>query len=395
VRAAIALVVLAPLTTWLVTATAAHPTLVTLVPFPIERAGALIFVALAGYLAIVEIGKRRALSPAYRAGFVFASAAIVASLLGFDPVSGVFAGIFLGAICIAGDAVYRYVREGAWNPMLAAWLWTGTALCAIALAALASRTPAALFAFAHGRAVGIFENPNELALYTLAVCTIAAAAILARYRGRRLAIVTFALGVVTLVSTGSRSGEAAFAIGAAAVAIVLGKGRSKIWIGVAIAILVLGIGMGLTFDSRHNPGENETRLAAWSAGLRTVALFPLTGVGVGAFYAVYPFVRSPDAPGAGDPIAYDPHNFYLSVAAETGLVGLAAFLWTIFAFVRESREALALASDDGRRFGIVTLAGLLAIGCHLVFNGFVLAIVLWVVMAALMLGIARSDYGRA
>ena len=112
-------------------------------------------------------------------------------------------------------------------------------------------------------------------------------------------------------------------------------------------------------------------------------------------YRVSSFVRSPDAPGPGDPIAYDPHNFYLSVAAETGLLGLSAFILTIVAFVRESRDVLALASDDGRRFGIVTLAGLLAIACHLVFNGFVLAIVLWVVMAALMLGIARSEYGRA
>ncbi len=171
--------------------------------------------------------------------------------------------------------------------------------------------------------------------------------------------------------------------------------RTKLQLAALIALVAIGIGLGLAFDSRHNPGENDTRLAAWSAGVRTVALFPLTGVGIGGYYCVYPFVRSPDAPGPADPIAYDPHNFYLSVAAETGLLGLGAFIFTIVTFVRESRDVLALASDDGRRFGIVSLAGLLAIACHLVFNGFVLAIVLWVVMAALMLGIARSEYGRA
>jgi O-antigen ligase len=267
-------------------------------------------------------------------------------------------------------------------------------LCVLALVALVLRKPASLYAFAHGRAVGIFENPNELALYALAVCTIAAAAILAHYRGRTLAIVTFAVAFIALIATGSRSGEAAFAIGVVALAIML-RGKTKLQLAALVAIVVLGIGLGLVFDSRHNPGENDTRLAAWSAGVRTVALFPLTGVGIGGFYSVYPFVRSPDAPGPGDPIAYDPHNFYLSVAAETGLLGLGAFIWTIVAFVRESRDVLALASEDGRRFGVVTLAGLLAIACHLVFNGFVLAIVLWVVMAALMLGVARSEYGRA
>jgi O-antigen ligase len=274
-------------------------------------------------------------------------------------------------------------------------LWTGSVLCALALVALVLRIPAGLYAFTHGRAVGIFENPNELALYALGVCTIAAAALLARYRARRLAIVAFVLGFLALIATGSRSGEAAFAIGVVALAIMLRGRRRELQLAALVVVVALGIGLSLAFDSRHNPGENDTRLAAWSAGVRTVALFPLTGVGIGAFYCVYPFVRSPDAPGPTDPIAFDPHNFYLSVAAETGLVGLGAFIWTIVAFVRESREVLALASEDGRRFGIVTLAGLLAIACHLVFNGFVLAIVLWVVMAALMLGIARSEYGRA
>jgi len=394
-KPALAMVVAAPFVTWLITSLAAHPTLVTLVPLPVERIGALIFVIVAVGLALREIAQRRALSPSYRGGIIFAIAATLASVLGFDPVAGIASGVFLGAICLAGSGVYRDVREGAWNQMLAAWLWTGSALCVLALVALVLRKPASLYAFAHGRAVGIFENPNELALYALAVCTIAAAAMLAHYRGRALAIVTFAVAFIALIATGSRSGEAAFAIGVVALAIMLRGRRTKLQLTALVAIVVLGIGLSLSYDSRHNPGENDTRLAAWSAGVRTVALFPLTGVGIGGFYRVYPFVRSPDAPGPGDPIAYDPHNFYLSVAAETGLLGLGAFIWTIVAFVRESRDVLALASEDGRRFGIVTLAGLLAIACHLVFNGFVLAIVLWVVMAALMLGIARSQYGRA
>ena len=67
---------------------------------------------------------------------------------------------------------------------------------------LVLRRPAGLYAFAHGRAVGIFENPNELALYALAVCTIAAAAMFAHYRGRRLAIATFVLGALALIATG-------------------------------------------------------------------------------------------------------------------------------------------------------------------------------------------------
>ena len=58
-RAALAFVIVAPFATWLVSASAAHPTLVTLVPFPFERIGALIFVLIAGGLALGEILGRR------------------------------------------------------------------------------------------------------------------------------------------------------------------------------------------------------------------------------------------------------------------------------------------------------------------------------------------------
>lgn len=390
-KAAIALVACAPFATWLTTAIAAHPTLVGLAPVRVAQLGAAVFVALAFWVAIADLRARQPMDPGYRAGLRFGIVAIVASALGFDPAAGIPAAIFFCAVAIAGNRICGLAERGGWSAFVTAWLTSGVVLCSIALVAMLARKPALLSSFAHGRAIGIFENPNELALFALAVCAVAGGALFAGselYRPRALAIVAFALGVVTLAATSSRSGEAAFAIGAVAFAASLSRRRAAI-VAVAAALL-LGIALSYGAARYHNPAENESRLAAWRAGIRTVALFPLTGVGVGAYYRVYPFVRAPDAPGPDDPIAFDPHDFYLAVAAETGFAGLAALAWTIVLFVRESLGRLRTVTPAARRFTLGVLAGLLAIGIHLLFNAFALAIVLWAVLAALVYGAQRS-----
>ncbi|MGH7662276.1 MAG: O-antigen ligase family protein [Vulcanimicrobiaceae bacterium] len=390
-KAAIAFVACAPFATWLTTAVAAHPTLVGLVPERVAQAGAGLFVIFALWLAALELRSRQPMDPGYRAGAIFGIVAAIASAIGFDPSAGIPAALVFCAVALAGHRVYRFAEGDGWSALVTAWLVSGIVLCSVALVAMLARKPALLSSFAHGRAIGIFENPNELALFSLAVCGVAGGAFFAGrelYRYRALALVAFALGIVTLAATSSRSGEAAFAIAAVLLAVVLWRRQAAIVGGLAAVLLALALSYGA--DRHHNPAENESRLAAWRAGIRTVALFPLTGAGVGAYYRIYPFVRAPDAPGPEDPIAFDPHDFYLAVAAETGLVGLAAFVWTIVLFLREALGDLKAASPPRRRFVMCVLAGLLAIGIHLLFNAFALAIVLWAVLAALVFGAERS-----
>ena len=395
-KAAIALVACAPFATWLTTAVAAHPTLVGLVPVHVAQAGAALFVVLTFWVAASAIISREPMDPGYRAGLWFGVVATAASAIGFDPVGGIAAAIVFCAVAIAGNRIYRCAEGEGWAALVTAFLVSSVVLCTAALVAMLARKPPLLSSFAHGRAIGIFENPNELALFALAVCGVAGGALFAGaalYRPRALAIAAFALGIVTLAATSSRSGEAAFAIAAVALAASLSRRRAAIV--AVVAALLLGIALSYGAERYHNPAENESRLAAWRAGIRTVALFPLTGVGVGAYYRIYPFVRAPDAPGPDDPIAFDPHDFYLAVVAETGFVGLATLVWTIVLFLRETRRDFAGASEPARRFTICVLAGLLAMGVHLLFNAFALAIVLWSILAALVFGAQRSARAAA
>jgi O-antigen ligase len=109
------------------------------------------------------------------------------------------------------------------------------------------------------------------------------------------------------------------------------------WLPALLAILV---GLGLLSNpllARVLPAPrlDETltlagRLPIWEAGLRMIGRSPLTGVGLGNFQRV----MARDEPGASPLLpegASHAHNLFLQVAADLGLVGLAAFL-ALYAF---------------------------------------------------------------
>jgi O-antigen ligase len=64
------------------------------------------------------------------------------------------------------------------------------------------------------------------------------------------------------------------------------------------------------------------RVAHWVAGLRMFQAHPLLGVGAGNYDAVYARYACTDWP---DSLGHA-HNYYINAAAETGILGLLAFL---------------------------------------------------------------------
>lgn len=93
------------------------------------------------------------------------------------------------------------------------------------------------------------------------------------------------------------------------------------------------------------------RLAHWFAALRMWDRAPWLGVGAGNYATVYPEVRLPLWE---DPLGHA-HNIYLNVLAETGLIGLFAYLllwilvvgWLWRAIHRASEESWERASQIG------------------------------------------------
>ncbi|HWT04245.1 MAG TPA: O-antigen ligase family protein, partial [Xanthomonadales bacterium] len=187
-----------------------------------------------------------------------------------------------------------------------------------------------LYTVGHGRAIGSFIVPGEFAGYLIVYVPFAYAIATGAARPLRLlARAGLVLGTAAFVLTFSRAGWMGMAA-AVAFFVFMQQGRR----GARYAVVIIGIAIvaiGFVFNSHHDPSENFTRLSIWQAALATIARFPLTGVGPFEFSTVYGLVRLPDA----EPTAFHAHSFLLTVAAEAGLVGVAAavFGWWRFAAV--------------------------------------------------------------
>jgi O-antigen ligase len=74
----------------------------------------------------------------------------------------------------------------------------------------------------------------------------------------------------------------------------------------------------------------EGRLAYWAGALRVFKEHPVVGTGPDTFYASYPpHRRFSDDPGSDHSLTDKPHNVFLEYAADTGVLGLGAYLAVI------------------------------------------------------------------
>lgn len=212
------------------------------------------------------------------------------------------------------------------------------------------------------RVYGTFDQPNPYAGYINIPLSISLSlTLLGRsWLTRILAGLTaIMLGIAEYLSQ-SRGGE--MAIAAALVFIVLaGMPRIRTFMRVLI-ILLLGLFeallagwiplhifspimrfLGLVQISFVEPTAQDystaERLAHWIAGLHMFMDHPVLGVGIGNYADAYPryFITI-----FTDPLGHA-HNYYINIAAETGLIGLIAFLLFLLAvFVAGGQSLLEI-----------------------------------------------------
>ncbi len=330
---------------------------ISLVPRAIAYA-LLLLVGLCGIYTIVALWQRpRSQQPLLVPLLVWLGAGLLSALLGFDPAGGLlFLGIF-GLGVVWNCALMRFYSDPGVAPTIfRTYLISGAlaSLCAIAMVAL--RVPAAQYAIGHGRAIGTFILPGELAGYAIVQIPIAfAIANVSTSRAlRTLAWIALAADLVAMVLTYSRTGWMGLAAAIATLAFARARGGRR-GAAVAIAVVVAGVALVLAaFNAHHNPSENYTRLSIWQAALSIVERFPLTGIGPFGFSHVYPLVRLPD----GDASAFHAHSVYLTFLAELGVVGCAAAAWAWWRFAREFAKRIRSATPAGSALAYAALAGL-------------------------------------
>ncbi len=104
--------------------------------------------------------------------------------------------------------------------------------------------------------------------------------------------------------------------------------RLSVLLGLCVVVLFLAIQpLRERLLTLGNPVANLSgREVLWQPTVKLMQQEPLFGYGLNSFHAIFP----PDLrPQMSDPGAGDWHNVYLQVALESGLIGLAAFLWLL------------------------------------------------------------------
>ncbi len=265
------------------------------------------------------------------------------------------------------------------------------------------------------RAFGTFEQPNPYAGYLALIIPVALGVVVAVFSNQysvfsnrsRPKTEYWTLGVIT---ENFLAGLGAVSLGAMLAAVVMSWSRGA-WLGVGAGLIVTIIvqsrrvfGLSIiaafvitfivllssiniiptviadrfsgiadyfgVFDVRGVKVDDANfaiveRMAHWQSAATMFAEHPVLGVGIGNYAAAYPAYSLPRW---DDPLGHA-HNYYLNVAAEAGLVGLAAYLILWASAFWQSWRAVRSSSAQSVWRGVAAglLGMLVALSVH---NGF-------------------------
>lgn len=216
--------------------------------------------------------------------------------------------------------------------------------------------------------VVIYNTANAVALYLVPLIAMSGAVALHwRNSAERVAAAGFAaLATLCVLLSFSRGGYLALAV--VAVGLALSHRRRWILLGAAVAafvILMLGsstVRHRILLELDFSNGSNTLvgRFHLWSVALQMLRDHPIFGAGLSGFATVIgPYWNPTNI----DRFTY-PHNIILNFWSETGLLGLAAFLWILVAGFVWSWRGYRRTEDGWRFIHLGVFLALIAVVVH-------------------------------
>lgn len=236
------------------------------------------------------------------------------------------------------------------------------------------------------RPTGTFWHTNALSMYLGMTMPVIAGLILApsKRSAKLIAAVVILVGLVTLAYTLSRG--AWIGVCLAGILLLAFGLRKKVilplhvvlgLIAVSVMVILLNLIMeGALFRrlTGYDGGSAQTRIPLMRGALAVVADHPLFGSGLNNYAGT---IQLYDSSGEFTQFGTLPvvHNVFLLFAAETGLLGLGAFLWFLIALGVRGVRYLRLLKEGTPRGGLTMTAaltaGLLAGGLSLIAHNMV------------------------
>jgi O-antigen ligase len=123
----------------------------------------------------------------------------------------------------------------------------------------------------------------------------------------------------------------------------------------AAAIIAAAAAYGIRHGRLPGPNAMLVRWQYWVSTVQMIADHPLLGVGGGNFSIWYPFYKIPAAP----ELIRDPHNFFLSLAAQYGLPAALVFTVILLLPLRTALQSESFQPEYPKAEGPSTPSGLL------------------------------------
>src|SRR5882672_7895149 len=219
----------------------------------------------------------------------------------------------------------------------------------------------------------LYTSPNSVALFLEPAVAVAAGFALYAddHRDRIAALVCLPLLLAAMIGSLSRGGFLTLAVLGLIAVITLQRTRLKLALlgaGVVAGIVVLQIPFVSSrlyrqFDPNYPSNTFEGRLQIWSDPFRMLRDHPFFGSGLRAYETV---MRSYVAPGH-QPELY-PHNLFLAMWVELGLLGLIAFVALLGMLLWRGWSSYTMAQGLARPLLWGTSAAFIAISVHGMFD---------------------------
>lgn len=195
----------------------------------------------------------------------------------------------------------------------------------------------------------------------LALCVLLALTLLSQWRHRFLFLPPAILALVAVFLSYTRNAWVGLGVG---VLVLAACWRRRLLLFYPVLLLAVLLVFPASVRERlwsmldlRQPA-NFDRLCMVYSGVQMVRDYPLTGVGLDMVPKMYPLYRRDDAPRYRVPHL---HNNLLQIAAERGLVALAAYLWLLGSFFSKAWRRLPLLVGGPRACVAGALAAVAAI----------------------------------
>jgi putative inorganic carbon (HCO3(-)) transporter len=246
------------------------------------------------------------------------------------------------------------------------------------------------------RAAGTFGEPNCAAGYLTPLLIICLGLLLSRTDIVRKSLIwlPFGLGLIALVVTLSRGGWLGFLVGVGILMVLNVRYR---WLSVPLHTLLAAIVMAAVLAGLFGPAilarlsshydSALARIPLIQLSLNMIRAHPLIGIGINNFGLVMRTYLTADIAEAW---LYIPHTRYMTIWAETGTLGLLAFLWFLASVFGEGFRCLRAGRPFFSPLALGIVAALSGYATHMlvdVFEARTLVLLLWT-LAGLVVGMA-------